>query len=95
MYKNIGGKIKWMARIACILGVIVSVIGGLAIMFLGGGISVFGIFRSVAWYMVLLGILVMAAGSFLSWVGSFFIYGIGQLIENSDIIANYYRNKRY
>ena len=26
----------------------------------------------------------MAVGSFLSWIGSFLLYGFGQLIENSD-----------
>lgn len=29
----------------------------------------------------------MIGGSLVSWLGSFFSYGFGQLIENSDIIA--------
>lgn len=98
MYKNIGGKIKWMARIYCWIGIVVSVVAGLAVM-VGGGGMMFA-FRSfglggLSWYMVLLGLVVMAAGSFLSWISSFFLYGLGQLIENSDVMANYYRNKRY
>lgn len=35
-----------------------------------------------------MGIAVIILGSFISWVASFTLYGFGQLIENTDIIAN-------
>ena len=34
--------------------------------------------------LILPGFLVMIFGSLASWVSSFFIYGFGQLVENSD-----------
>lgn len=38
-----------------------------------------------------IGLIVLIVGSLLSWASSFIIYGFGQLIENTDIIAG--RNK--
>ena len=32
--------------------------------------------------------LILAIGFLLSWLGSFLLYGFGQLIENSDILAS-------
>lgn len=37
--------------------------------------------------LIFAGILVAVIGALLSWVGAFILYGFGQLIENSDIIA--------
>lgn len=33
------------------------------------------------------GIVVIILGSLFSWIGSFTLYGFGQLIENSDILV--------
>ena len=73
MFDNIGGKIKALAKVVCWVGIIVFCLIGLIIMAAGqsaGAISI--------------GVLTAGIGSLLSWVGSFFTYGFGQLIENSD-----------
>lgn len=72
MFDNICGKIKTMAQAICALGIIGSVIGGIVL------ISV---------DMVIVGIIVLIGGSLLSWLGSFGLYGFGQLIENTDILV--------
>lgn len=75
MFDNIGGKIKVVAQTVCLLGIIASVLIGMRII-VQGGIS------------ILLGFLTIAIGSVFSWLGSFIFYGIGQLIENSDILVD-------
>ncbi|MBE6913199.1 MAG: zinc ribbon domain-containing protein [Ruminococcaceae bacterium] len=73
MFKNISGKIKALAEGVCLLGIIGSVLAGGMIISEGDE----GI-----------GLLVMLIGAFLSWISSFVLYGFGQLIENTDIMAN-------
>ena len=74
MFRNIGGKIKATAEVGCILGIIISVIYG-----------IFLIVQSKD--AVIPGIAVILLGSLSSWVGAFFTYGLGQLIENTDILV--------
>ena len=71
MFSNIGSKIKGLAVFITSLGIIASVIGGIALM-------------TSDEELILPGFLVMIFGSLASWVSSFFIYGFGQLVENSD-----------
>lgn len=73
-YANIGEKIKGLAMVLCIIEIIASVIYGIAIM-------------SNDADMVLYGIIVVILGPVLSWISSWVLYGFGQLVENSDIIA--------
>lgn len=68
MFDNIGGKIKTLAVIACVLGMIASIIIGLTLMDHGG-----------LWIII--------GGCLGSWVGAFFIYGFGELIEQATITA--------
>ncbi|MCQ2446047.1 MAG: hypothetical protein MJ141_04115 [Clostridia bacterium] len=80
MFDNIGGKIKGLATAICILGIIAAVIGGISIMISDE-------------YLFLTGLLVMVVGSVISWVGSFTIYGFGELIESTaNIEAQLYSN---
>lgn len=74
MFDNIGGKIKGLATAVTVIGIISSIICGIFLL---------------AEEEALLGIVVGAAGSFVSWISSFVLYGFGQLVENSDIIARY------
>lgn len=77
MYENIGGKIKTLAKVMCAIGIVASVVIALKLF-------------SVAEYseeLAGVGLVVMILGPVLSWVGSFVLYGFGQLVENSDIIA--------
>lgn len=76
MFSNIGGKIKALATGICILGMITSVVSAI-----------------VLWAQntryndtIVSGIGVLVGGCFASWVGSFFMYGFGQLIEDTALI---------
>ncbi len=71
MFNNIGGKIKTLAKVICWLGIIACVICGIVMMIADED-------------MILFGLLTMIAGSLLSWIGSFFAYGLGELIDNSS-----------
>jgi hypothetical protein len=78
MYDNIGGKIKVWAVWIFIVEAIGAVIGGIAMIANDNG---------------LIGFLTMLIGPFVAWVFSWLLYGFGQLIENSDIIAAEYSRK--
>ena len=75
MFNNIGNKIKTVAETLCFLGIIVSVFIGL-------------VFIAQGEDSILTGFLIMVLGSLVSWLGSFMTYGIGQLIENTDILVD-------
>lgn len=72
MFDNIGSKIKLLAEAITAIGVVASIISGIAFMN-SGSTFVFGL-------------IVAVLGSVLSWICSFIIYGFGQLIENTDQI---------
>ena len=74
MFENIGSKIKGLATILCVLGVIGSIVLGIVICSLGD-------------FFIAVGLIFMALGGLLSWILSFFMYGFGQLIENSDMLV--------
>ena len=78
MFNNIGKKIKGLAKFICWLGIVGSVIAGIVLCSL---------------HMSVIGFLTIVLGALLSWIGSFFIYGFGQLIENSDIIVSQNKQK--
>ncbi len=74
MYSNIGGKIKVLAKIVCLLGIIVSLVYGIY-------------FFATFYWMRGMGIVIILVGPLLSWVSSFFAYGFGELIEKTTAIA--------
>ena len=84
MFENIGCKIKKLARILCWIGIVASVISGIIMIatssaysrYSGTGIGVVG------------GVALMVFGSLFSWIGSFFTYGFGELIETNQQIRN-------
>ena len=74
-YKNIGCKIKGLATVIFIVEAVVSLIYGLVLI-------------ASSKFTIVFGILLIVFGPILAWVGSWLLYGFGQLIENSDIIAD-------
>ena len=72
MFNNIGGKIKTLSVVVTLIGIVASIIIGIAF---------------ITNEEVLIGFVVMLAGSFISWISSFVLYGFGELICNSDKIA--------
>lgn len=72
MYDKIGGKLKTLAEIFCTLGIVLSLILGVAIMF------------SDAWWM---GFLVIGVGGLVSWLAGMMTYTIGSIEENIAILT--------
>ena len=82
MFDNIGRKIKTLAKVVTFIGMGGSVLTGFSVYvniikeneenFIAGLIIMF---------------LVVGLGCLASWVGSFLLYGYGQLIENTDILV--------
>ncbi len=82
MFNNIGGKIKGLATAMTIIGfVIFGIIGLMSIL----GSLAYG--DEAAFVGMIGGVLTIVIGCFISWIGSFLMYGFGELIENSEIIA--------
>lgn len=81
MFKNIGSKIKTTAIVVTILGIIGSVIGGIVVM-------AANTYRNPT---ILIGILIIVLGCLGSWLGSFVLYGFGQLIEDLGECKNHLR----
>ena len=91
MFKNIGKKIKKLAAVMCIIGIVLWVIVGIGLMLsnmttaslIGASASAGTVIASI-----IAGVLVMVIGSLLSWISSWLIYGFGELVDNSCKIAN-------
>ena len=90
MFNNIGRKIKTLAKVLCWLGIIASVISGIAMVLTGVAFNSASVVRGYSATVdaelggaaaVVGGIVMMV----VSWIGSFCMYGFGQLVENSDI----------
>lgn len=77
MFKNIGGKIKGLAKVICIVGIAISVVSGLGMICTGYNGAMVG-----------MGLAVMIVGSLASWIGSFFAYGFGELIDTIPILKH-------
>lgn len=73
MYGNIGGKIKVLATVICIIGAVATILYGVLLC----------VIEQIA-----LGLAVMIVGPVLSWVSSFALYGFGQLVQNSDRLVS-------
>lgn len=86
MFRNIGSKIKTLSKVVCWLGIIISILIGLifivASIMSGNGV-VFGI---------IMGVICIVGGSIASWIGSFFTYGFGEIIDKLTEIANNTKN---
>lgn len=78
MFDNIGGKIKGLAEIITWIGIIASVVTGAAAIWINGEAD----------EGIIVGLLIMAFGSLLSWLMSFLLYGFGELIYKTSVIAS-------
>ena len=82
MFNNIGRKIKTLAKVLCWLGIIASVISGIAMVLTGVAFNSASVVRG---YSATVDAELGGAAAVVSWIGSFCMYGFGQLVENSDI----------
>ena len=87
MFKNIGKKIKVLAKVLCWIGIVCSVITGLIVIIAGlaGGVTADVGDTSVAVggvVAVIVGIFIIVFGVLISWIGSFTTYGFGEIVDN-------------
>ncbi len=76
MFYNIGEKIQGLATFIATIGIIISIIAGVGFLAQGGA-------------GVIIGLIIAVVGSLASWIGSFLLYGFGELISNTQqIIEN-------
>lgn len=76
LFGNIGRKIKAVVKVSFWLVTILFVLAGVIMMTAADSEILVGI-----------GVLLFLAGPFVSWLSSLALYGLGQLIENSDKVA--------
>ena len=82
MWDNISGKIKSLAKFIAWFGIISSIIGGIVLFSIGGNQRYGGgIFIGIGFATIFL-------GSLFFWISSWFMYGFGELIENTESIRN-------
>ncbi len=79
MYENIGGKIKTLAKVICWVEIIACVVGGIVLCCIGAD-------SRGGEILVLSGVALMILGPLFSWVGSFLLYGYGDLISRVQSI---------
>ena len=84
MWDNIGVKIKVLAKIIAWVGIISSVIGGISLISQGAELNQSSWGGSGGSILILSGFGTIIIGTIFSWIGSFFMYGFGELIENSQ-----------
>ena len=78
MFNRVGAKLKALAEVLCVLGIATAIIWG-------GMVIDSGMTRGfIHNHTLLCGLCIMIGGGISSWLVSLFIYGFGQLIENSD-----------
>ena len=85
MFFQIGKKIKALAKVLCWIGIISSILTGLTVIIIG---AVFisrtrGYAGGAAALMIVFGLLIALIGSLASWLGSFKLYGYGELVDMS------------
>ena len=91
MFENIGSKIRGLARLILLVGVMLSAIAMIGIWITGGGLSG----RMNGFMVFLFGLLMGALGCLCAWVGAILIYGFGQLIEDTETIRHNTEDLQY
>ena len=71
MFKNIGKKVKILAWVEFIAGIILSIILGISTIIEGA---------------IIVGLISIALGVFVSWLATLVLYAIGQTAENTEKI---------
>lgn len=80
MFNNIGGKIKGLAEVFAWIGIIASVI-------YGGSF-----FSHDDDELIAIGIVIIVAGSLVSWISSLTLYGFGELIDKMSSVETLMKN---
>ena len=83
MFDYMGEKIKGLGKVYCWIGIVASVIAGIAIVIAGGVLG--GVAGALLG--LLIGAIYAAIGSVLSWVSCFVLIGYGELVDNTETIT--------
>ena len=81
MFENIARKLKIVSSILSVLGIIASGLLGMILIAINPN----------SWF---LGLFIIAFGSIGSWISSLGMYGLGQLIENTDKLVAFQEQPR-
>ncbi len=86
MFDNIGSKIKILAIVCCIIGIVATIASQVIVVFTAK-------YTTSTSYDALIIVLNIIIGVVISWVSSFVLYGFGQLVENSDTVVELLKTK--
>lgn len=75
MFKNIGKKIKMLAKIICWFQISLYALAGFILIFVG-------IIDNTMWYFIPTGIATALLGALFAWIASFFMIGYGELVQS-------------
>lgn len=85
MYQNSGGKIKGVAVIFCVVDIILAFIAAIGVYrFVSSAMRYYSDGNGAA---LLIAFVVLCALGLLGWLTYLLLYGFGELVENSAIIA--------
>ena len=82
MFNNPGKKIKGLAKLSFVIGLVVSVALAIVMFAIAEDSYVEAPF-------IIAGLLCIIVGPFLSWLSSIAVYGFGELVENSTQIKDH------
>lgn len=85
MFQNIGKKIKTLAKVLCWIGMIGSIVGGIVMVLSGVAVLDYDAAAGVA--AIVTGALTAVLGALFSWFGSFMMLGFGEIVEKVNEIA--------
>ncbi len=94
MFEHPGRSLKMYGKVVFIIGVILSILGGIGMFIMAGNASQSYYGRGASGMFVVGGIVTIAVGIFVSYLLSIFVIAFGELVENSTIIRGYMENRQ-
>lgn len=91
MFDNIGNKLKGLARIVFLVGVVFSGIGMIGMWITGVGLGD----HAGGFTIFLVGLFIGAIGCLLSWVLGCLLSGFGQLVDDTEAIRHNAEDTQY
>lgn len=90
MFKNIGKKIKTLAKVLCWLGIIGGILTGLSL--IAVGVAGSGLTVNAAgsesfvsgMALIIAGAILLVLLPLLAWISSFMLYGFGELVDSAS-----------
>ena len=88
MFDDVGKKIKIVASVICWIGIIISCMLGILLIYTDGQLHInnYTFYTYTRTELIIEGFVLMAVGSIISWIVSIMIYGFGELVDNSKLL---------